>query len=149
MLKRAAVIFLAAGLVLSAASARAQTGDVTAAITKQINSLVGGKVVTTIELVTLVAYPGSRRYVSLAMPPGFTVKSLSVNNTACPNTPGSTCRQRWLWALDPGRNCTLNGNYQSNYNKVCAGGLNCGAGPRSVPFKLQSENFCATYNINP
>jgi hypothetical protein len=123
--------------------------NIVAAITKQINSVIAGdKIETTLELVTVVAYPANLNYVSLTMPAGFTIKTATPNNVACTNVAGTTCKQRWTWTIDPGKNCTLNGSYKANFNRSCAAGASCGTGVNSVAMTLASENFCSTTTVN-
>jgi hypothetical protein len=139
--------------VLTAAllAAPVQAQNIAAAITKQINSIddVTDKVSSEVELVTLTDYPTSLSFVGLDTPSGFTVKGMTPNNASCTNAPGSKCRQRWHWAIDPGSNCTLNGNYRARFTKNCApGGTGCTPGPHQVEFTLRSENFCSTLVVN-
>ncbi|HEX7708671.1 MAG TPA: DM9 repeat-containing protein [Thermoanaerobaculia bacterium] len=120
-----------------------------AAITRQINSIGSDdKVRTTIELLTLVDYPGVLSHASFQMPQGFNLIRQSADSSACPNTPGSTCRQRWTYEIDPGFNCRLNGDYMAVFNKTCSGGGNpCGIGSQNVKLRLNSENFCSTTTV--
>ena len=99
-----------------------------------------------IEVTTIVAFPGRFTPASLQPPwPAgtFSVTKIDVDNSYCPATPGSQCRQFFTAYVDPGKtNCRLDGNWTLVLTKSCVDGTACGSGAPAIDLPMRSENFC-------
>jgi hypothetical protein len=78
-----------------------------------------------------------------------------LQKTDCTNTQGAQCKQRWNSILSLNeRTCTLTGSYSLNYTKICSTGSSptecplVGGQNTSIFFTIQSEDFCATIEID-
>jgi hypothetical protein len=106
-----------------------------------------------IELATNLLYPYIINTSSLT-PPGSTPMSFqlteiidSQTSALCPNTPGSTCTQRFRISITTNSACTITGNYGILFGLICQSGIaDCNLPPNaqaSVLATIVSEDFCA------
>jgi hypothetical protein len=131
--------------------------DVTAAITKQLVPVnINDK--PTIELVSVLPWPYRlSSSFSLSNAPTGKIQSVDYSNVECTGFAlGGTCKQRWttLLTLSP-KTCTLDGNYQLKWNKICDSTLAANLCPlqpadilTTVSYTLTSENFCAEVQVD-
>jgi len=130
--------------------------ELTAAITKQIVSINCYDVLPAlIELTTVINWPYklSTKFELTRVPAGK-VSYANYDNDDCSGVEGYECRQKWRTALTLSEGtCTLNGNYQLTFAKICVPGFrNCPIKDdylrTTVDYSLTSENFCAVVNID-
>jgi hypothetical protein len=86
--------------------------------------------------------------------PSGKVAGAAFDYTDCSGVEGSPCRQKWRTLLSLTKDtCTLDGNYQLTFSKVCVPGFNqCPLREEDrvtvFDYALTSENFCAIVNVD-
>jgi hypothetical protein len=128
--------------------------EITASITKQIVSVNCPEPVL-IEITSLTNWPYRLETdFSLSLTPAGKVVSADLEYTDCSGVEGSPCRQKWRTILDlTNTTCTLDGNYQLSFNRVCSQALSdCPLRDEAdkkvtLDYALTSENFCAIVSV--
>jgi fibro-slime domain-containing protein len=127
--------------------------ELSAAITKQIVSIDENNPAI-IEILTVTAWPYKLTNGSLGHTPPGKIESNTYESDDCTDTEDKECRQRWRSLLTLSEDaCTLNGNYEYTYTKICSPKLKkeCPLKPgdenSKVSFVLTSEDFCAEVSV--
>jgi hypothetical protein len=128
--------------------------EITASITKQIVNVNCPEPVL-IEITSLTNWPYKLQTdFSLSLTPPGKVVSADLEYSDCADVEGSPCRQKWRTILDlTNTTCTLDGNYQLSFNRVCSRFLSeCPLRSEDdkkvvLDYALTSENFCAIVSV--